>query len=207
LTPVRTYNCFKNQDRFETLWAEDKRDWCCQKHHIGCDKFNCNRGDPKDDWCEERKVWCCEQYQKGCEWVTKPQEKDTHPQKKNTSASAERVQIVEVHVEVIDEPDQKTQNISSAAKTEHNATAEEGGRAKVSLEIAKKMSSNAAVHVAVSQNGFARQAVLVGAVATAVAALGLIVRSTVRHSSRTSRAEHEWLRSSGDDCELLMPQA
>lgn len=86
--PVDPYNCAIGQ---EAQWIQDKKEWCCQNHYLGCppnpaaaaatvvqaafvaapppaDPYNCAEGFPnwKMGWSDSKKKWCCDVHHRGC---------------------------------------------------------------------------------------------------------------------------------------------
>merc|ERR1719382_1939387 len=73
--PVDPYNCAVDS---WMMWAQDKKDWCCNIHHIcdgtptspppPADPFDCDAGfaNWQAGWSVEKKSWCCANHGKGC---------------------------------------------------------------------------------------------------------------------------------------------
>lgn len=64
------YNC----SDVSLVWKGDKRDWCCDRHGLGCQRqalnpFDClaDQQDWEKLWSGAKKTWCCEHRNRGCD--------------------------------------------------------------------------------------------------------------------------------------------
>merc|ERR1712113_614065 len=67
------YDCNAGYSNWQAGWSADKKTWCCQNKHMGCEEaasepFDCEAGysNWQVGWSADKKTWCCQNKQKGC---------------------------------------------------------------------------------------------------------------------------------------------
>lgn len=76
--PADTFDCSAGLDNWESGWADDKIDWCCEHKQVacrknqpctsGCDHHDCLAGFAawESVWSDDKKLWCCQHRNRGC---------------------------------------------------------------------------------------------------------------------------------------------
>merc|ERR1712232_1540652 len=68
------FDCNAALNNWKAAWSHEKKSWCCQREHKGCDPathsfpFDCNAGfsNWKNGWSQPKKAWCCAHGGRGC---------------------------------------------------------------------------------------------------------------------------------------------
>merc|ERR1712187_710025 len=73
------HDCFDSLHAYKNGWSLQKRNWCCQREHVGCvssttlsyyHECSIGHGPLVAEWSPAKQKWCCEQKNIGCSHTT-----------------------------------------------------------------------------------------------------------------------------------------